>query len=155
MQNYWHILGLDPSATDEQIKTAYRKRALIFHPDHDKSPQAEQKFREVDTAYKTLSDPTLRLEHTYALARIATADVPKDAVDAAIEYGKPKKKKKKKKKVKVEEFTSPGYVHAPPPPPRQPPPWYYENQRRGRAEYEGIPDGFETGLNDVLPNPNF
>lgn len=155
LQNYWHILGLDPAATDEQIRAAHRRQAAAFHPDVNKSPQAEEHFKLVQTAYETLSDPTSRTEHTYALARIATADAPKDDVDAAMEFNKPKKKKKKKKKVKAEEFTSPGYVHQPPPPPQRPPSWYYESQRRGNADYEGIPDGFESGLGDVLPSPNF
>lgn len=149
--NFWHVLGLDPSATDEQIRSAHRRMAGCWHPDVNKSPQAEEKFKLVQTAYETLSDPTTRVEHTYALARIAAADVPDDDVDAALAYGKPKKKKKKKKKVKTDEI--PAYVQHPPPPIVRPPSWYYE-QRQGQADYAPIPEGFETYLRDVLPGSN-
>ena len=61
-KNYYQILGVSRSATPEQIKRAYRKIALQYHP--DKNPgdkQAEGKFKEASMAYETLSDPGQRV----------------------------------------------------------------------------------------------
>lgn len=59
-KDYYCILGIEKGATDEDIKKAYRKQALRFHPDKNKSPQAEEKFKEVAEAYEVLSDPKKR-----------------------------------------------------------------------------------------------
>lgn len=59
-KDYYCILGIEKGATDEDIKKAYRKQALKFHPDKNKSPQAEEKFKEVAEAYEVLSDPKKR-----------------------------------------------------------------------------------------------
>lgn len=59
-KDYYGILGIEKGASDEDIKKAYRKQALRFHPDKNKSPQAEEKFKEVAEAYEVLSDPKKR-----------------------------------------------------------------------------------------------
>lgn len=59
-KDYYKILGVAKSATDDEIKKAYRKMALKFHPDKNKSPGAEEKFKEVAEAYDVLSDPEKR-----------------------------------------------------------------------------------------------
>lgn len=61
MTDYYEILGIQSTATNRQIKTAYRKLALKYHP--DKNPDnslAENKFIEIATAYEILSDPVKR-----------------------------------------------------------------------------------------------
>ncbi|XP_042550983.1 LOW QUALITY PROTEIN: dnaJ homolog subfamily B member 4-like [Dipodomys spectabilis] len=59
-KDYYGILGIEKGASDEDIKKAYRKQALRFHPDKNKSPQAEEKFKEVAEAYEVLRDPKKR-----------------------------------------------------------------------------------------------
>ncbi|MFQ5481338.1 MAG: DnaJ C-terminal domain-containing protein [Nitrospinaceae bacterium] len=57
MKNYYDILGVSRTASEEEIKKAFRKKALDFHPDRNKNdPKAEEKFKEVNEAYAVLSD---------------------------------------------------------------------------------------------------
>ncbi len=59
-RDLYDILGLNKSASAEQIKKAYRKLALEFHPDRNKNADAEAKFKEINEAYEILSDPQKR-----------------------------------------------------------------------------------------------
>jgi len=51
------ILGISENASDSEIKTAYKKMAIKFHPDKNKDPSAEEKFKEISTAYNYLLNP--------------------------------------------------------------------------------------------------
>ena len=53
-RDYYEILGVGKNATDEEIKKAFRKLALEFHPDRNKSKGAEDKFKEINEAYQVL-----------------------------------------------------------------------------------------------------
>nr|XP_053635792.1 dnaJ protein homolog 1-like [Cherax quadricarinatus] len=59
-KDYYKILGLEKSATDEDIKKAYRKMALMYHPNKNKSFFAEEKFKDIAEAYEVLSDKMKR-----------------------------------------------------------------------------------------------
>lgn len=55
-KDFYKILGVAKGASDDEIKKAYRKMALKYHPDKNKSPGAEEKFKEIAEAYDVLSD---------------------------------------------------------------------------------------------------
>ncbi len=59
-QDYYKILGVAKSTTDDEIKKAYRKLALQYHPDRNKEASAAEKFKEVTKAYEVLSDAQKR-----------------------------------------------------------------------------------------------
>lgn len=56
-RDFYEILGVSKSASEKEIKSAYRKLALEWHPDRNKSSEAEKKFKEINEAYEVLSDP--------------------------------------------------------------------------------------------------
>lgn len=62
-RDYYEILGVSRNATKEEIKDAYRKLALQYHPDRNKSPDAEEKFKEISEAYAVLSDDEKRRQY--------------------------------------------------------------------------------------------
>lgn len=59
-RDYYDILDVNKAASEAEIKAAYRKQALQWHPDRNKSPEAEQKFKEINEAYEVLSNSEKR-----------------------------------------------------------------------------------------------
>ncbi|PIK61911.1 putative dnaJ protein-like 1-like [Apostichopus japonicus] len=55
-RDFYSVLGISRDASEDEIKKAYRKMALKFHPDKNKSKEAEEKFKDVSEAYEVLSD---------------------------------------------------------------------------------------------------
>lgn len=62
-KDYYSILGVSKDASDDEIKHAYRKLSKKWHPDINKAPDAEAKFKEINEAYETLSDPQKRANY--------------------------------------------------------------------------------------------
>ncbi len=69
MINYYHILGISRQAPSQEIKAAYRRLALRYHPDKNPdSSYAEERFKEISHAYHVLSDPVKKAQHDLMLA---------------------------------------------------------------------------------------
>lgn len=62
-KDYYEVLGVSKNATDAEIKSAFRKLAKKYHPDVNKEPDAEEKFKECQEAYAVLSDPQKRSQY--------------------------------------------------------------------------------------------
>jgi curved DNA-binding protein CbpA len=59
-EEYYQLLGVPTNATDADLKKAYRRQAIKYHPDKNPSPDAEEMFKKIAKAYQVLSDPALR-----------------------------------------------------------------------------------------------
>lgn len=62
-RDYYEVLGVSRDSSKDQIKDAYRKLAMQYHPDRNKSPEAEEKFKEISEAYAVLSDDQKRQQY--------------------------------------------------------------------------------------------
>ncbi len=62
-RDYYEVLGISKTATDDEIKKAYRALAKKYHPDVSTEPKATEKFKEVQEAYEVLSDPAKREQY--------------------------------------------------------------------------------------------
>src|SRR5919202_750820 len=61
--DFYKVLGVDKKASQAEIKTAYRKLARRYHPDTNKDPGAEERFKEISEAYDVLGDPEKRKKY--------------------------------------------------------------------------------------------
>lgn len=62
-QDYYKILGIERKASQEEVQRAFRKLARKYHPDINKAPEAEKKFKEINEAYEVLKDPEKRSKY--------------------------------------------------------------------------------------------
>lgn len=68
MQSYYQILGVSAHASQEEIRSAYRKLVVRYHPDRNPAPEAAEKIRAVNRAYDVLGDPEKRRKYDLSLA---------------------------------------------------------------------------------------
>lgn len=73
MKNYYFILGLNSYASESEIKRAYRKLALQFHPDKNPSSEAETIFKEINEAYEVLGDSQSKFSYDQLLRGVSPA----------------------------------------------------------------------------------
>lgn len=59
-KDFYKVLGVSPESNEDEIKKAYRKLALKFHPDKNSEADAEDRFKEIAEAYEILTDPKKR-----------------------------------------------------------------------------------------------
>ena len=62
-RDYYEVLGLPRTASDEEVRKAFRKLALEYHPDRNRSPDATERFKEVNEAYQVLTDSEKRARY--------------------------------------------------------------------------------------------
>jgi len=79
-RDYYEVLGVERGASADDIKKAFRKLAFQYHPDRNKEPDAEEKFKEFSEAYAILSDPEKRQQydnfgHAGINGRYSTEDI--------------------------------------------------------------------------------
>src|SRR5437867_10861972 len=83
-RDYYDVLGVPKGANKDEIKAAYRKLALQFHPDRNKSPDATERFKEVWEAYAILSDDEKRNQYDqFVRGGIYERDNPEDSLRGA------------------------------------------------------------------------
>ena len=63
--DYYQVLGVSRNDSEEDIRKAFRKRAMEYHPDRNKNPDAEDKFKEINEAYQVLSDSKKRAQYDH------------------------------------------------------------------------------------------
>ncbi len=81
--DYYQILGVSRDASKEELKRSYRRLARKYHPDVNKEPGAEEKFKEINRAYEVLSEPDTRSRYD----RFGEAGVSSGAGASGFEYG--------------------------------------------------------------------
>ena len=85
-KNYYEVLEVSINSTTAEIKAAYRKLARKYHPDINKSPEAIERFKEITTAYETLSNPIEREKYNILKGIFEPAKTKTSSEQAQTEY---------------------------------------------------------------------
>ncbi len=67
MEDYYQILGISPQATPLEVRRSFRILAVQYHPDKNKTPEGEEKFKEINRAYEVLSNPEKRAQYDLSI----------------------------------------------------------------------------------------
>jgi curved DNA-binding protein CbpA len=106
VDDHYEALGLEPDATPEEIKKAFKALALQYHPDQHPTPIAAAIFRRLNEAYKVLSDPQERKRYD-ELRRIRTSRRPSPRPSPESAKSKPRPKARPKARPKTEPGSGP------------------------------------------------
>ena len=100
MLNLYELLGIKKNANLNTIRKAFRRKALIVHPDRNKSPDATENFREIANAYEVLSDPQQRTNYdkTLFVSTTTKTQETKEETKKPRDPSPPKKEESKKYK---------------------------------------------------------
>jgi len=86
--DYYETLGVSRQDSEEEIRKAFRKKAMEYHPDRNKAPHAEEKFKEINEAYQVLTDPKKRSQYDHlGHAGVGGSDRPFDGFDVFGGFG--------------------------------------------------------------------
>ena len=79
MKDYYAILGIHPASSEAEIKRAYRRLAVTFHPDKNPDPEAENLFKEINEAYDIIGDPEKKRDYDLIIQNYPVAEVSQSA----------------------------------------------------------------------------
>jgi molecular chaperone DnaJ len=85
-RDYYEVLGIARDADNQAIKAAFRELAMKYHPDRNKAPDAEEKFKEIAEAYAVLSDPKKRVQYDRG-GFAGVADFSREDLFGGIDFG--------------------------------------------------------------------
>ncbi len=89
--DYYETLGVSRQDSEEEIRKAFRKKAMQYHPDRNKAPHAEEKFKEINEAYQVLTDPKKRSQYDHlghaGVSGVGGFDRPFDGFDVFGGFG--------------------------------------------------------------------
>jgi hypothetical protein len=67
MEDYYQILGISPRATQLEVRRSFRKLAVLYHPDKNNAPEAEEQFKQINRAYEVLNNVDKRAQYDLSL----------------------------------------------------------------------------------------
>lgn len=102
-KDYYQVLGVAPSATPAEIRRAYRRLAVLYHPDRDHSPQATVHMQAINEAYDVLSDQLKRMKYDLGRGHSGSA--------ATASPAQPGAKPTELQQIYAEEVASPFVIH--------------------------------------------
>lgn len=76
MEDYYQVLGISPRATQLEVRRSFRKLAVLYHPDKNKTVEGEERFKEINRAYEILGNPEKRALYDLSLLQLTPSSTP-------------------------------------------------------------------------------